>query len=142
MSDHDDPCLTNPNARTRLRQPVQDGSNQRQRFRGTFEPYPIGGRERPWRRNFERREDNADHGRAQRVDGDSSQVMQGAAFILDVSKAVALVAVATRRAVIVRGGDSGLAFEGMEGMVQHQRHHASRLGHQEQPKEPRTKGVA
>jgi hypothetical protein len=50
--------------------------------------------------------------------------------------------VATRRAVIVRGGDSGLAFEGMEGMVQHQRHHASRLGHQEQPKEPRTKGVA
>src|SRR3977135_4102046 len=100
MSDHDYPCLTNPNARTRLRQPVQDGSNQRQGFWGAFEPHRIGGRERPWQCNCERVEDNADHGRAQRVDGDSCQMMQGTAFILDVSEAVALVAVATRRAVV------------------------------------------
>ena len=30
-----------------------------------------------------------------------------------------LVAVATPRTVVVRAGDSGLAFEGMQGMVQH-----------------------
>jgi hypothetical protein len=142
MSDHDFPCLTNPNARIRLQQPVQDGSNQRQGFWGTLEPHRIGGRERLWRHDVDLGGDNANHGRAQRVDGNSSQVMQSAAFILDISKAVTMVAVTAQRAVVVRAGDSGLIFEGMNGVVQHQRDHACNLGDQEQPKEPRTNAVA
>jgi hypothetical protein len=142
MSDHDFPCVTNSNARTRLRQPVQDGSNQRQGFWGTIEPHRTGGHERPWRRAFEPCGDNADNGRTYRWCCDPSQVMQGAAFILNVREAVTLVAIATCRSVVMCGGDSGLVFEGMDGVVQHQRHHASNLGHQEQPKEPRTKVAA
>ena len=64
-------------------------------------------------------------------------VMQRAAFILHIADAMAVVAVTAGRAVVVRAGDSRLAFEHVHGVVEHHRHDAGELGEQKQPKKPR-----
>jgi len=55
-------------------------------------------------------------------------VMQRAAFVLHVAYAVPMIAMAAGRAVIVGIGKRGLTFKHVHGVVEHHRHHASKLG--------------
>ena len=64
-------------------------------------------------------------------------MMQGAAFILHVANPMAMVAVTAGCAVIVGIGQGRLAFEHVQGVVEHHRHDAGNLGDQKQPEKPR-----
>ena len=55
-------------------------------------------------------------------------VMQRAAFVLHVAYAVAVIAMPAGRAMIVGIGKRGLTFKHVHGVVEHHRHHASKLG--------------
>ena len=55
-------------------------------------------------------------------------VMQRAAFVLHVAYAVPMIAMAAGRAVIVGIGKRGPTFKHVHGVVEHHRHHASKLG--------------
>jgi hypothetical protein len=57
-------------------------------------------------------------------------VMQRAAFILHVTYAVAMIAMAAGRAMIVGVGKGGLTFKHVHGVVKHHRHNAGKLGDQ------------
>jgi hypothetical protein len=55
-------------------------------------------------------------------------VMQRAAFVRDVAYAVPMIAMAAGRAVIVSIGKRGLTFKHVDGVVEHHRHDAGKLG--------------
>ena len=55
-------------------------------------------------------------------------VMQRAAFVLHVACAVAMIAMAAGRAVIVGIGKRGLTFKHVHRVVEHRRHDAGKLG--------------
>ena len=55
-------------------------------------------------------------------------VMQRAAFVLHVTYAVPMIAMAAGSAVIVGIGKRGLTFKHVHGVVEHHRHDAGKLG--------------
>ena len=57
-------------------------------------------------------------------------VMQRATFVLHVACAVAMIAMAAGRAMIVGVGNGGLTFKHVHGVVDHHRHDAGKLGDQ------------
>ena len=57
-------------------------------------------------------------------------VMQRAAFVLHVACAVAMITMATGRAMIVDVGKRGLTFKHVHGVVEHHGHDAGKLGDQ------------
>lgn len=54
--------------------------------------------------------------------------MQRAAFILHVAYAVAMIAMAAGRVMIMGVGERGLTLKHVHGVVEHHRHHAGKLG--------------
>jgi len=57
-------------------------------------------------------------------------VMQRAAFVLHVACAVAMIAMAAGRAMIVGVGKGGLTFKHVDGVIKHHGHDAGKLGDQ------------
>jgi hypothetical protein len=55
-------------------------------------------------------------------------VMERAAFVLHVANAMAMIAMAAGRAMVVGVGKRGLTLKHVHGVVEHHRHHAGKLG--------------
>jgi hypothetical protein len=118
---------------------VHDGSDQRGGFWRTIETGGFSIHERIGPIRDERHSIEARRNDTQLEGENAGEVMQRAALVLDIRNTVAMIAVPPRRAMIVADGNGLCALEDMQDVVEHDRHDASRLGDQKEPKQPGTK---